>query len=35
MMFQDHRLIRLTILDFGSFDVGGKRIIGLLVNELK
>lgn len=29
MMFQDHRLIRLTILDFGSFDVGGKRIIGL------
>lgn len=25
----DHRLIRLTILNFGSFDVGGKRIIGL------
>lgn len=24
-----HRLTRLTILDFGSFDVGGKRIIGL------
>ncbi len=25
----DHRLTRLTILDFGSFDVGGKRSIGL------
>lgn len=28
-MFPDHRLIRLTILDFGNFDVGGKRVIGL------
>lgn len=28
-MFPGHRLIRLTILDFGSFDVGGKRVIGL------
>lgn len=29
MMFAGHHLIRLTILNFGSFDVGGKRIIGL------
>lgn len=29
MMFDGHRLTRLTVLDFGSFDVGGKRVIGL------
>lgn len=29
MNLSDHRLTRLTILDFGTFDVGGKRTIGL------
>lgn len=29
MIYSGHRLTRLTVLDFGSFDVGGKRIIGL------
>ncbi len=29
MTLSSHRLTRLTILDFGTFDVGGKRTIGL------